>query len=313
MIFVDRLIKEIQKKKSHIVIGLDPAFELFPPQLQRNANTIAQVGKKIFMFNKAIIDCTYDLVPAVKPQIAFYEKYGLDGLYAFTKTVKYAKEKGLIVIEDAKRNDIGSTALAYSDGHIGKTRIKNKLIPIFDVDAITVNPYLGSDGVLPFISDVNKYHKGIFILVKTSNKSSVELQDVLVNYKKKTIKFYELVAYYVNEWASNCMGNRGYSSVGVVVGATFPKEASNLRKLLPTSYFLVPGYGVQGGKAEDMIRFFNRDGLGALISSSRGINYAYLFDENEKANKFDVAARNAAIRMNDSINNILYKNNLLKW
>lgn len=313
MIFVDKLIKKVKNKKSHVVIGLDPIFENFPNQFKKNVSSLSSIGKKIWEFNKCIIDYTYDIVPAVKPQIAFYERYGLDGLLAFTKTVEYAKKNGLIVIEDAKRNDIGSTAMAYSDGHIGRVTIKNKIIPVFDVDAITVNPYLGSDGILPFIKNVQRYNKGIFVLVKTSNKSSVELQDVLIRYKNKNIKFYELVASYVNKWASNCIGKRGYSSVGVVVGATFPKEASTLRRLLPKSYFLVPGFGVQGGKAKDMIRFFNSDGFGALISSSRGINYAYIFDENEKGNKFDIAARNAAIRMNNSINTILYKSNLLRW
>jgi len=313
MIFVDKLVKKIKNKKSHIVIGLDPVIENFPKQFRSNISSLSSIGKKIWEFNKCVIDYTYDIVPAVKPQIAFYERYGIEGWIAFTKTVEYAKKKGLIVIEDAKRNDIGSTAIAYSDGHLGRVKIKDKSVPIFDVDALTVNPYLGSDGIMPFIKDVVKYNKGIFILVKTSNKSSFEFQDVLVNYKNKNIKFYELVAKLVNIWATYCTGDFGYSSVGVVVGATFPKEATKLRKILPKSYFLVPGFGVQGGRAEDMVRFFNPDGFGALISSSRGIIYSNLYDELEKGNKFDIAIRNSTLRMNESINAILSKNNLLHW
>lgn len=313
MLFVDKLIKEITKKKSHVVIGLDPIFEYFPKEIRSDTSSLQEIGERIFLFNRSLIDCICDLVPAVKPQIAFYERYGIDGLIAFKKTVDYAKNKNLIVIEDGKRNDIGSTAVAYSEGHLGKIKVDNKLKSVFDVDALTVNAYLGSDGILPFIENVRKYNKGIFILVKTSNKSSIEFQDVDVSHLGNKLKFYELVAEYVNEWAKMVIGKSNYSSVGAVVGATFPEEASNLRKLLPQSYFLVPGYGIQGGKAEDMIKFFNPDGYGALISSSRGINYAYLYDNFEKNKKFDVAARNATLRMNNSINSALAKSNLLNW
>lgn len=313
MLFIDKLIKEVKKKKSCTVIGLDPVIEYFPQQFKKKIHSLQEIGQRIFEFNKVIIDSTYDLIPAVKPQIAFYERYGLPGLEAFLKTVLYAQKMNLIVIEDAKRNDIGSTAVAYSDGHLGKIRYGNKTEYVFNVDAITVNPYLGSDGIYPFIEDVKKYNKGVFILVKTSNRSSVELQDVLVTYKRRKFKFYELVAKYVNEWAKQAIGKTGYSSVGAVVGATFPKDASNLRKLLPKSYFLVPGYGAQGGRAKDMVRFFNNDGLGALISSSRGITYAYLYDKRYNSKNFDRAAREAVINMNEEINSILDRHNKLAW
>ena len=313
MIFADKLIKEIKWKKSHVVVGLDPVFELFPDHLRKHAKSLKDVGISIYRFNQKLIDSIYDLVPAVKPQIAFYERYGLPGLEAFYKTVQYAKKKGLIIIEDAKRNDIGSTAVAYSDAHIGKVRIGKKLFPVFDVDALTVNAYLGSDGVLPFIKNVQRFNKGIFILVKTSNKSSFELQDIIVKYKRKEVHLYEILANYVNIWSKDLIGKSGYSSIGVVVGATFPIEARKLRKLLPHSYFLVPGFGAQGGKAEEMVNFFNKDGLGALISSSRAINYAYLNEPIISHNRFALASRKAVQRMNEEINFVLGKNKLLAW
>ena len=313
--FVKKLIINIKRKKSHVVVGLDPVYDFFPKSIIRNHNSsIEGIGLAIFEFNKFIIDAVYDLIPAVKPQIAFYERYGIDGIKAFIKTVSYAKEKGLIVIEDAKRNDIGSTAKAYSDGHIGRVKInKNINVPIFDVDAITVNPYLGSDGIIPFVDDCGKYSKGIFILVKTSNPSSCEFQDLFVKDKNSCMKLYEVIAQFVNKLGEDLIDDSNYSSVGAVVGATFPNEATILRKLMPHSYWLVPGYGAQGGSVDDIIRCFNNDGLGAIVSSSRGINYAYINSEKYNDKHFDDAARNAVKEMNNSINNALKNKGILNW
>jgi orotidine-5'-phosphate decarboxylase len=312
--FIDRLIKQIYTKKSHIVVGLDPNIEQFPRHLTlKLKNNLFDCGKIITYFNKKIIDSIYDLVPAVKPQLAYYEKYGIDGLKAFNETVKYAKNKGLLVIADAKRNDIGSTAQSYSIGFLGKVNINKKLTWVFDVDALTVNPFLGSDGILPFIDDVNHYSKGIFVLVKTSNPSSGEIQDLVIIQSHKKLKLYEVIANLANKWASLSIGKNGYSSVGAVVGATYPKEAKILRKKMPKMFFLVPGYGAQGGKAADMVNFFNKDGLGAIIASSRKINYAYRFDKKFNENEFDVAAREAVLDMNKDINTALFKAKLLNW
>lgn len=312
--FIDNLIKKIIQKRSHIVVGLDPDYNNLPNYLKKNTQKkLKDICEVIIEFNCKIIDAVYDLVPAIKPQIAFYERYGIDGIKAFLKTVNYGKGKGLIIIEDAKKNDIGSTAVAYSEGHIGRVEISGQKMPIFDVDAITINPYLGSDGVLPFVRDVQSYQKGIFILVKTSNNSSVELQDIDVIHKGQTCKLYEIVAKLVHEWGKTVIGNYGYSSVGAVVGATFPKDAKILRKLMPNTYFLVPGYGAQGGKAEDIVCSFNNDGFGALISASRSINFAYKNSNKFSESQFADAAREAVIKMNNDINGGLQKASLLNW
>jgi orotidine-5'-phosphate decarboxylase len=312
--FADRLIEKIQLKKSHVVVGLDPDYDNLPTCMKKETDrTLKAISKVIEEFNLKLIDAIYDLVPAIKPQIAFYERYGIEGLKAFIKTVDYGKKKGLIVIEDAKRNDIGSTAAAYSDGHIGKVKLGKRNVPIFDVDAITVNPYLGADGVLPFLNDIKSYSKGIFILVKTSNPSSIELQDIKITYKKKERKLYEIVAMLVSKWGNEIIGNFGYSSVGAVVGATFPRDAKILRRLMPKTYFLVPGYGAQGGKASDIVHCFNEDGLGALIAASRSINYAFKNDRRFRDSEFAEAAREAVLKMNSEINRELQKVNLLNW
>jgi orotidine-5'-phosphate decarboxylase len=312
--FIDRLIKQIYIKRSHIVVGLDPNIEYFPRHLKlKLKDDLYNCGKIITYFNKKIIDSIYDLVPIIKPQLAYYEKYGIEGLKAFDQTVRYAKNKGLIVIADAKRNDIGSTAQSYSIGFLGKVKLNKKPISVFDVDAVTVNPFLGSDGILPFIDDVNDYGKGIFILVKTSNPSSGEIQDLVIIKANKRLKLYEVVANLAKKWASLSIGKSGYSSVGAVVGATYPKEAKILRKKMSKMFFLVPGYGAQGGKAVDMVNFFNNDGLGAIIASSRKINYAFRYDKRFNENEFDVAARKAVLDMNKEINTALYKAKLLNW
>lgn len=312
--FIDRLIELVTKKQSHIVVGLDPVFESLPATIRKAANNnLRDISKAIVEFNFKLIDAVHDLVPAIKPQIAFYERYGVEGFNAFVKTINYGKKKGLIVIDDAKRNDIGSTAVAYSDGHIGRITICKQLKPIIDADAITVNPYLGTDGILPFLNDVQKYKKGIFVLVKTSNPSSIEIQDITVLHRNKKCRLYEVVANLVNLWSDKTIGKSEYSSVGAVVGATFPKEAKLLRKLMPKSYFLVPGYGAQGGKASDIVNCFNKDGYGALIAASRSINYAFRYDSRFKDSEFADAARESVIKMNEEINGELKKNKLLNW
>ena len=314
--FIDKLIDHITEKKSHVVVGLDPVYENLPACLrfEKEGNiNLRHIGDSIVEFNFKLIDAIYDLIPAVKPQIAFYEKYGIEGIKAFIKTISHAKKKGLIVIEDSKRNDIGSTAEAYSAGHIGRVKIGTKSKTIFDADAITVTPYLGSDGILPFIDDARKYQKGVFVLVKTSNPSSIEIQDIITIVGKKKIKLYEVVAELVDLWGRNITGSSGYSSLGAVVGATFPKEAKILRKLMPKACFLVPGYGFQGATASDVINCFNKDGYGAIISASRSINYAYKKDNRFAEKEFALAAREAVIKMNEEINNELKKVKLLKW
>ncbi|MCK9375093.1 MAG: orotidine-5'-phosphate decarboxylase [Syntrophobacterales bacterium] len=313
MLFADRLIGQIFLKKSHIVVGLDPVYDLLPDILKTNKKhiTLKVICNAILDFNYDIIDCIYDIVPAVKPQIAFYEKYGVEGIKTFLKTVKYAQDKGLIVIEDAKRNDIGTTAAAYSDGHIGRVTLNDASLEVFNVDAITINPYLGSDGVMPFIKDIKKYNKGIFILVKTSNPSSKELQDIIVLNHGRQSKFYEIVAQMVSEWGMDNIGNFGYSSVGAVVGATFPKDAKILRKLMPKSYFLVPGYGAQGGMASDIVHCFNKDGLGAIVAASRSIIYAFKNNREYFNKNYQIRIREAALQMNSEINDSLYKFGIL--
>jgi orotidine-5'-phosphate decarboxylase len=312
--FVDRLIDQITAKKSHVVVGLDPTHENLPtPLLAQTSEDLEGISVAIVEFNKRIIDAVYDLVPAIKPQIAFYERYGIRGVEAFLKTVEYGKEKGLIVIEDAKRNDISSTAKAYSEGHIGKVMLGRREIAAFDVDAITVNPFLGSDGVVPFLDSVIKNQKGIFVLVKTSNPSSIEIQDLPVRYLDKEFRLYEVVASLVNEWGKSSIGSYGYSSVGAVVGATFPEDIKILRRLMPNTYFLVPGYGAQGGSAQQVIHCFNQDGLGAIISASRSIIYAYKGSQVYTQSQYGEAARDAVIEMNREINKEMESASLLNW
>lgn len=306
---IDQLIKEITGKNAPIVVGLDPMLDYVPEQIQEAA--FEEYGKNpegaaeaIWQFNKGIIDATYDLIPAVKPQIAMYEQFGVPGMAAFKKTVEYCKEKGLIVIGDIKRGDIGSTSTAYAVGHLGKVMIGGKAYAGFDEDFVTVNPYLGSDGVNPFIEVCKEENKGIFVLVKTSNPSSGEFQDQKVDGKP----LYELVAEKVVEWGEQCMGT-DYSNVGCVIGATYPEMGKVLRKLMPKTYILVPGYGAQGGTAQDLIPYFNADGLGAIVNSSRGIIAAYKKEEYAgfgAANYAD-ASRQAVVDMIADINGALGK------
>lgn len=311
--FTDKLIERITVKKSHVVVGLDPVYDSLPNTVKKEGNrNLKQISGSIVEFNMRIIDAVYDLVPAIKPQIAFYERYGLEGLKAFAKTIRYGKKKGLIVIGDVKRNDIGSTAEAYSQAYIGRIKISNRLLRAFPVDAVTVNPYFGIDGILPFIKDAKDYGGGLFVLVKTSNRSSVELQDLTVCTENQERKLYEMVATLVDKWGKQVVGKNGYSSVGAVVGATFPEDAKILRSLMPQTYFLVPGYGAQGASASDIVHCFNEDGYGALINASRSIIYAYKAGEYTDEN-FDMAAREAVLEMNRQINDELRKNGRLAW
>ena len=272
---INKRTEKIKKTHAPICVGLDPMLSYVPKQVQETAfkeygETLEGAAEAIWQFNKAIIDATYDLIPAVKPQIAMYEQFGIPGLVAFKKTVDYCKEKDLVVIGDIKRGDIGSTSSAYAVGHLGKVQVGTKEYAGFDEDFATVNPYLGSDGVNPFIDICKKEKKGLFILVKTSNPSSGEFQDQLINGRP----LYELVGEKVAQWGADCMGDE-YSYIGAVVGATYPEMGKVLRKIMPKSYILVPGYGAQGGKGKDLVHFFNEDGLGAVVNSSRGIIAAY--------------------------------------
>ena len=272
---INKLVANIRKSGAPIVVGLDPMRNYVPEHIQQKAfaeygETLEGAAEAIWQFNKEIVDKTYDLIPAVKPQIAMYEQFGIPGLQAFKKTVDYCKSKGLVVIGDIKRGDIGSTSSAYAVGHVGKVQVGSKTYAPFDEDFVTVNPYLGSDGVNPFIKVCQEEKKGMFILVKTSNPSSGEFQDRLIDGRP----LYELVGEKVAEWGEQHMGDE-YSYVGAVVGATYPEMGKVLRKIMPKSYILVPGYGAQGGKGKDLVHFFNEDGLGAIVNSSRGIIAAY--------------------------------------
>ncbi len=272
---INTLVREIKKKNAPIVVGLDPTLAFVPKhilnaQIKEHGETLKAAGEAIWQFNKEIVDATYDLIPAVKPQIAMYEQFGIEGLIAFKKTVDYCKEKGLVVIGDIKRGDIGSTSAAYANAHVGKVMVGSTVCRGFDEDFVTVNPYLGTDGVQPFIDVCREENKGIFVLVKTSNPSSGEFQDQLVDGRP----LYELVGEKVAQWGESHIGEE-YSYVGAVVGATYPEMGKVLRKTMPKAYILVPGYGAQGGKASDLAPYFNDDGLGAIVNSSRGIIAAY--------------------------------------
>lgn len=292
---IQKLISKIQKTNAPIVVGLDPMLGYIPEHIKTKAyaefgETLEGAAEAIWQFNKEIVDHTYDIIPAVKPQIAMYEQFGIEGLKAFKKTVDYCKEKDLVVIGDVKRGDIGSTSAAYAVGHLGKVQVGSKTYTAFDEDFATVNPYLGSDGINPFIDVCKEEKKGLFILVKTSNPSSGEFQDQLVGNKP----LYELVGEKVAQWGEECMGD-SYSYIGAVVGATYPEMGKVLRKIMPKTYILVPGYGAQGGKGADLVHFFNEDGLGAIVNSSRGIIAAYKQEQYAKfgAENFGEASRAA--------------------
>ena len=304
---VSKLIEKIQKTKAPICVGLDPMLSYIPEHVTKKAfaefgETLEGAAEAIWQFNKEIVDATCDLIPSVKPQIAMYEQFGLPGLAAYDKTVKYCQEKGLIVIGDVKRGDIGSTSAAYATGHLGTVQVGSQTLSGFNTEYITGNPYLGTDGVKPFVDVCNQCDRGIFVLVKTSNPSSGEFQDRLIDGRP----LYELVAEKVVEWGDASMDG-AYSNVGAVVGATYPEMSKVLRKLMPRTYFLVPGYGAQGGTAEDLKYCFNEDGLGAVVNSSRGIIAAYKKDAYAKfgPKHFGEASRQAVIDMIADINSVL--------
>lgn len=304
---INKLTAKIQKTQAPIVVGLDPMLNYIPKHIQEKAfkeygETLEGAAEAIWQFNKEIVDKTYDLIPAVKPQIAMYEQFGIPGIAAFKKTVDYCKEKDLIVIGDIKRGDIGSTSAAYAVGHIGKVQVGSSSHAAFDEDFATINPYMGSDSVKPFMEVCKEEKKGLFVLVKTSNPSSGEFQDQLVNGRP----LYELVGEKVAQWGEECMGDT-YSYVGAVVGATYPEMGKILRRIMPKAYILVPGYGAQGGQGKDLVHFFNEDGLGAIVNSSRGIIAAYKQEKYAKFGEenFADASRAAAEDMIADINGAL--------
>lgn len=299
---IDTLIKKICEKNNPTVAGLDPKLDYIPEEMKADAfkkygETFEGAAAAIYEFNKTLIDALYDIVPAVKPQSAYYEMYGIEGIKCLKKTIDYAKQKGMYVILDAKRGDIGATSEAYATAYLGKTKIGDKSAAAFDADCLTVNPYLGTDGIAPFVKECAANEKGLFILVKTSNKSSGELQDLTSDGRH----IYEHMADLVKEWGSELVGTYGYSSAGAVVGATYPEQAKQLRAQMPRTYFLVPGYGAQGGGAKDVAPCFNKDGLGAIVNASRSIMCAYM----KNGGSVGDAARAEAIRMRDDILSVI--------
>lgn len=304
---INQLVANIKKTNAPVVVGLDPMLGYVPAHIldraiKEQGESLEAAAQAVWEYNKGIVDAVYDLIPAVKPQIAMYEQFGIPGLKVFRKTVNYCKEKGLVVIGDVKRGDIGSTSTAYAIGHLGGVKVGSTVCRGFDEDFITVNPYLGTDGVKPFVDICKEEKKGIFVLVKTSNPSSGELQDKIIEGRP----LYEIVGEYVDQWGSDCVGECGYSAVGAVVGATYPEMGRILRDIMPKSYILVPGYGAQGGTADSLRPYFHEDGLGAIVNSSRGIICAY---KQEKYASFGEenyadASRQAVLDMIADINSI---------
>ncbi len=294
---IDRLIEKIKQTKNPSVVGLDTCVDYLPDDMKNQIKSLDDVCEALTEFNKNVVDSICDIVPAVKVQIAYYEMYGVQGMQAFQNTLKYAKSKGMFTMADIKRNDIGSTAAAYSKAYLGKTVFNGVEVTPFESDFVTINGYLGTDGIKPFVDDAEKYGKGAFVLVKTSNPSSGDLQN------KKLVgseTVFEEMANFVCEWGKNLVGENGYSSLGAVVGATHKAEAELLRKKYPSLFFLVPGYGAQGATAEDVSVNFDKNGLGAIVNSSRGILCAYKKDKYNGLNYFK-AARQAALDMKDDL------------
>ena len=299
---IDKLIEKIKETGNPTVMGLDPRYEMIPKCVtDKYQKTLEGASQAIIEYNKALIDATCDIIPAVKPQIAFYEMYGIPGMQAFKETCSYARQKGMVVIADIKRGDIGSTAQGYSNAYLGKTKIGDIEQSIYDIDFITVNPYMGTDCVKPFIEDCQKYNKGLFILVKTSNPSSGELQDEKLENGEEV---YTRVAKLVEKWGENLRGEYNYSSISAVVGATYPEQLKQIRKIAPHTYFLIPGYGAQGGKAEDIALGFDLNGLGGIVNASRSLMCAYKSDkwkDKFKEEEYAKATRAEAIRMRDEL------------
>lgn len=298
---IDKLIEKIKTTENPTVVGLDPRLPYVPKYIQEQCfdtfgKTPKAVAEAFYLFNKELIDATFDLIPAVKPQVAMYEMLGADGFDSYIRTIKYAKEKDLVIIGDVKRGDIASTAEAYSNGHIGRIDVEGNQFEIYHEDFITLNPYLGWDSIEPYMKNCKTYEKGMFVLVKTSNPNSGQLQDLDVGGKT----LYQHVGALTNQWGQELMGKYGYSSVGAVVGATHPEQAKKLREIMPNTFFLVPGYGAQGGKAEDLAVCFDKDGLGAIVNSSRGIIAAHQKEHYKgkySEKDFALAARHAVLDM----------------
>lgn len=299
---IDKLIDEILKKDNPSVVGLDTCLDYLPSEMLEGVDDFKKAADAIIEFNKNIVDKIYDIVPAVKVQVAYYEMYGVEGMRAFKETCDYATEKGMLVIADVKRNDIGSTAGCYSKAYLSGVTVGNKRLNAFSTDFITVNGYLGSDGINPFVKDCEEYDKGLFILVKTSNPTSGELQDKKF---ESGNTLYEEMADLVAKWGASTVGKYGYSSVGAVVGATHMEQARIIRERIPNVFFLIPGYGAQGGTADDLAVCF-KDGIGGIVNSSRGILTAYKKDKYNGMNYAD-AARQASIDMKDDLNRAIKK------
>ena len=298
---LDALMASIAKTQNPTVAGLDPKLDYVPEYIlkknfEKYGETLKGAAKALLEFNKGLIDALHEVVPAIKPQAAYYEMYGTAGVKTLYKTQEYAKKRGMLVITDGKRNDIGTTMEAYATAHLGKVKVgENEYCPFLG-DALTVNGYLGSDGIKPLIKVCSEYNKGIFVLVKTSNPSSGELQDKLID----GVTVYETMGKMCEEWGKDLMGKYGYSGVGAVVGATYPEQIKELRAKLPHTFFLIPGYGAQGASAKDIAGAFDSNGLGGIVNSSRGIMCAYKkegCDERDYAG----AAYREAIRMRDEI------------
>lgn len=304
---MDHLINKIKETNNPTVMGLDPRYDMIPEIVRKKYdNSIEGIAKAILEYNKELIDNTYDIIPAIKPQLAFYEMFGIEGMKTFKETCKYAKEKGMIVIADAKRGDIGSTAKGYSNAYLGQTPIGEEKVEVFEnIDFLTVNPYMGVDSIKPFVEDCMQYGKGIFVLVKTSNPSSGELQDLKLE-NGETV--YEHVANLVEEWGKDLRGEHGYSSVAAVVGATYPEQLKEIREKAPHTYFLIPGYGAQGGKADDIALGFDENGLGGIVNASRSLMCAYKADkwkDKFTETEYGKATREEALEMRKVLNNAI--------
>ncbi len=308
---IDTLVSKIKQTNNPTVVGLDPRLDYVPSFIREAAfeqygKTPEGAAKAFLEFNKGIIDATYDLIPAVKPQVAMYEQYGAVGMQAYIDTIAYAKDKGLVIIGDIKRSDIASTAENYSDGHIGRVEVGGEKFEIYKEDFITLNPYLGYDSIEPYMNNCRIYDKGMFVLVKTSNPNSGEVQDIAVGDGSQTL--YEYMGKLVSKWGESLIGESGYSKIGAVVGATHPEQGRKLRALMPNTYFLVPGYGAQGATAQDLAGCFNKDGLGAIVNSSRGIIAAYTlkqYKDKFSEKEFGAAARQAVIDMRNDLTSVL--------
>ena len=296
----DRLIDGIIAMQNPTCVGLDTLFDYLPDEMKSGVKTFDGVAERVFEFNKKVIDSVYDIVPSVKVQIAYYEMYGVAGMKAYYETLKYAAEKGLVVIADAKRNDIGSTAACYAKTFLGETQVNEITDKAFPSDYVTVNGYLGTDGIAPFVDECQKHDKGIFVLVKTSNPSGAEIQNMVLD---NGTPMYEYVGGLVEKWGESTIGKYGYSAVGAVVGATHPTEAARLREVLPHTFFLIPGYGAQGGNAEMLKSCFGKNGLGGVVNNSRGILCAY----NKNGGTYYEAARKAAIVMQQDLSSVIGK------